>query len=221
MKRKHTAAKPWRLPKPRSKKRRRPLKSSPWCRPKSPKLQRLLLRTRPQSFGRMFGRVALLAAALVAAGCQVIRSSEPAPPPAPEPPPIREPLATHKFRFDPEHDDVVGELQVTHVQGEDTLPDIARRFNVGYEELLRANPGVDPWLPGVGRAIVVPTRRGKRGIDLPWVLRRPQRFEVGMDVGEIFLPEAKLLRAVLLDQQKLHQRPVPLGSESVAVQVAI
>jgi hypothetical protein len=37
-------------------------------------------------------------------------------------------------------------------------PDIARRFNVGYEEIVRANPGVDPWLPGEGREIVVPTQ---------------------------------------------------------------
>jgi len=28
---------------------------------------------------------------------------------------------------------------------------------VGYEEMLLANPGVDPWLPGVGRVVVVPT----------------------------------------------------------------
>ncbi|MDY6946050.1 MAG: L,D-transpeptidase family protein [Pseudomonadota bacterium] len=106
----------------------------------------------------VFGRVMLLAAALVATGCQVTRHAEPLPAPPPAPPPIEAPVATHKFRFDPEHDEVVGELQVTHVQGEDTLPDIARRFNVGYEEILRANPGVDPWLPGVGRAIVVPTQ---------------------------------------------------------------
>ncbi|HEY0940790.1 MAG TPA: L,D-transpeptidase family protein [Steroidobacter sp.] len=105
----------------------------------------------------VLGRVVLLAAALVAAGCQITRKAEP-PPPPPAPPPIEAPLATHKFRFDPKTDEVVGEVQITHVQGEDTLPDIARRFNVGYEELLRANPGVDPWLPGVGRAIVVPTQ---------------------------------------------------------------
>jgi L,D-transpeptidase ErfK/SrfK len=105
----------------------------------------------------LLGRLALFAAALVVAGCQMPRQAEP-PPPAPLPPQIHDPVATHKFRFDPEHDEVVGELQVTHVQGEDTLPDIARRFNVGYEEILRANPGVDPWLPGVGRAIVVPTQ---------------------------------------------------------------
>ena len=61
-------------------------------------------------------------------------------------------------QFDPASDEVVGELQVTKVEGEDTLSDIARRFNLGYEEIVRANPGVDPWLPGVGREIVLPTQ---------------------------------------------------------------
>ena len=61
------------------------------------------------------------------------------------------------FQLAPE-DEVVGELQVTKVMGEDTLPDIARRFNLGYEEIARANPGVDPWVPGEGREIVLPTQ---------------------------------------------------------------
>ena len=54
--------------------------------------------------------------------------------------------------------DIVGYVQKTIVGKEDTLPDIARRFDVGYEEMLTANPGVDPWLPGVGREVVVPTQ---------------------------------------------------------------
>ena len=54
--------------------------------------------------------------------------------------------------------DIVGYVQKTTIGKEDTLPDIARRFDVGYEEMLTANPGVDPWLPGVGREVVVPTQ---------------------------------------------------------------
>src|SRR5262245_30138215 len=42
---------------------------------------------------------------------------------------------------------------------EDTLTDIARRFSLGYEEIVRANPGVDPWLPGAGKDILIPGRR--------------------------------------------------------------
>lgn len=41
---------------------------------------------------------------------------------------------------------------------QDTLIDVARRFDLGYVELVAANPGVDPWLPGEGRRIVLPTR---------------------------------------------------------------
>lgn len=97
--------------------------------------------------------------AILLAGCQLApRKPEPVVEELPPPPPIQEPVATHTFWFDPETDDVVGELQVTHVQGEDTFSDIARRFNLGYEELVRANPGVDPWLPGEGREIVLPTQ---------------------------------------------------------------
>ena len=64
--------------------------------------------------------------------------------------------ATHRFIVSPEQD-VVGRLQVTVSREEDTLADLARRFNVGYTEILRANPGVDPWLPGEGTQIVLPT----------------------------------------------------------------
>src|SRR5215475_16214996 len=42
---------------------------------------------------------------------------------------------------------------------EDTLPDIAHRFSLGYYEIIRANPGVDVWLPGAGKQIVLPGRR--------------------------------------------------------------
>jgi L,D-transpeptidase ErfK/SrfK len=68
------------------------------------------------------------------------------------------PVATHRFEINAQHDDVVGEVQVTIVGKEDTLSDIARRFNVGYEEIVRANPGVDPWIPRVGSEVVVPTQ---------------------------------------------------------------
>src|SRR3979490_2790503 len=40
----------------------------------------------------------------------------------------------------------------------DTLLDIARRYSLGYEEIIRANPGVDLWLPGDGTDILPPGR---------------------------------------------------------------
>ena len=42
---------------------------------------------------------------------------------------------------------------------EDTLYEIARRYSLGSEEVVRVNPGLDPWLPGAGRSIVIPGQR--------------------------------------------------------------
>jgi L,D-transpeptidase ErfK/SrfK len=41
----------------------------------------------------------------------------------------------------------------------DTLFDIARRYGLGYEEIVRANPGVDIWMPGAGTRVLLPKRR--------------------------------------------------------------
>jgi L,D-transpeptidase ErfK/SrfK len=95
------------------------------------------------------------------AGCQLLQKQPEPPAPAVVEPPapiVYAPVATHRFQFDPATTEVVGQLQLTKVGADDTISDIARRFNLGYEEVLRANPGVDPWLPGVGREIVLPTR---------------------------------------------------------------
>ncbi|HVH83476.1 MAG TPA: L,D-transpeptidase family protein [Steroidobacteraceae bacterium] len=81
----------------------------------------------------------------------------PAPPPAPAAPALPLPVATERFELE-SGQSVVGGVQVVTAAKDDTLTDIARRFNVGYEELLRANPKMDPWLPGEGHEIVVPTQ---------------------------------------------------------------
>src|SRR6202451_4413242 len=99
---------------------------------------------------------------LGAAGCSLFRPAPPPPPPPqaapPPPPPLPKPTATHRFELTPEGGDVVGYVQRVTVGKDDTMSDIARRFDVGYEEILLANPGVDAWLPGVGREVVVPTQ---------------------------------------------------------------
>ncbi len=53
---------------------------------------------------------------------------------------------------------VVGEDLHIQTHYSDTLVEIARRYGLGYEEMARANPKVDPWLPGEGTDIVIPGR---------------------------------------------------------------
>src|SRR3990170_841679 len=55
-------------------------------------------------------------------------------------------------------DTVIGEVQKVIAAHEDTLLDIGRRYGVGYEEIVAANPGVSPWLPGAGTEVTIPSR---------------------------------------------------------------
>src|ERR1700722_105693 len=109
-----------------------------------------------------FVRLAVCVGALAIGACSLFHPTPKAPPPVAKelPPPapvLPTPNATHRSEVVP-GSDLVGYVQKTIIGKEDTLPDIARRFDVGYEEMLTANPGVDPWLPGVGREVVVPTQ---------------------------------------------------------------
>jgi L,D-transpeptidase ErfK/SrfK len=54
---------------------------------------------------------------------------------------------------------IFGDTEVITAFGEDTLPDLARRYSLGYEDIQRANPDVDLWLPGEGTPIVIPGQR--------------------------------------------------------------
>lgn len=55
-------------------------------------------------------------------------------------------------------DDLVGLPTIYETRDEDTLPDIARRFDLGYVEIRTANPDIDPWLPGAGKWLTLPTQ---------------------------------------------------------------
>jgi len=53
---------------------------------------------------------------------------------------------------------MIGALRETRSHDRDTLSDIARRYDLGFEQILAANPGVDAWLPGEGTRILLPAR---------------------------------------------------------------
>lgn len=70
----------------------------------------------------------------------------------------RDELPRGHFRL-PEKGDVIGERYTVVVEDpKQTLIDIARRHNIGYEEIRMANPGVSLWVPGVGTEVVIPAQ---------------------------------------------------------------
>ena len=67
-------------------------------------------------------------------------------------------LRAEIYELPPEGYDVVGAVATVTARREDTLIDIARRHGLGYHDIVRANPGVNIWLPGEGAEVILPTR---------------------------------------------------------------
>ena len=53
-------------------------------------------------------------------------------------------------------EDVIGRLAIVRLETGDTLPDIARHFSLGLNEVSAANPGVDLWVPEAGERVLLP-----------------------------------------------------------------
>jgi L,D-transpeptidase ErfK/SrfK len=53
-------------------------------------------------------------------------------------------------------DSVVGEVKYARARHDETLIDIAREFDLGYDQIVKANPTVNRWLPDDGAEITLP-----------------------------------------------------------------
>lgn len=62
------------------------------------------------------------------------------------------------YELPPEGYDVIGAVSTITARYEDTLVDIARRHGLGYEDIVRANPDLNVWVPGEGTEVVLPTQ---------------------------------------------------------------
>jgi L,D-transpeptidase ErfK/SrfK len=45
---------------------------------------------------------------------------------------------------------VIGQVRPYRIRKGDTLIDLARYYDLGYNEIVDANPAIDPWVPPVG-----------------------------------------------------------------------
>jgi L,D-transpeptidase ErfK/SrfK len=115
---------------------------------------------------------------LATAGCEIFGgfSAEPNKPAAPQLVPLedrprQEPIDSNSFTLGSEEQSVIGEPQIVFVGPDDTFSDLARTYGLGYDDLVDANPGINPWLPGAGTPVLLPTQyvlpdAPKRGVIL-------------------------------------------------------
>jgi len=54
-------------------------------------------------------------------------------------------------------DTVIGQVRTYRIRKGDTLLDVARYFDLGWNEIIDANPYIDPWVPPAGSTILLPT----------------------------------------------------------------
>ncbi len=145
--------------------------------------------------------VPLLLAAILP-GCSLLQAPQPQVPPQPV---EQAPLDTTRFTLADPTASVVGTLQIMRARSEDTFIDIALAYSLGYDELVEANPGVDPWMPGDGTEIVLPSR---------FVLPDAPREGVVLNVASkrlFYFPKAQPGAAPVV-----HTFPISIGREGWA-----
>lgn len=69
-----------------------------------------------------------------------------------------EPINRNFFILDSADQSVIGEPQIVYTKEENTFSDLAREYGLGYDEIVAANPGIDPWLPGDETPVLLPTQ---------------------------------------------------------------
>ncbi len=110
-------------------------------------------------------RYVLLLAPLALAGCTFLEdlysgsagAERPEPVPL-EDRPVEEPISRNYFVLETETQSVIGTPQIVYTDAENTLSDLAREYGLGYDEIVAANPDVDPWLPGDRTPVLLPTQ---------------------------------------------------------------
>ncbi len=89
------------------------------------------------------------------------------------------------FELPPEGSDVVGAVSTVPTRFDETLIDMAHRHGLGYQDIVRANPDVNVWVPGEGTEVVLPTR---------YVLPAGSRSGIVLNLAEYrlyYFPEPK------------------------------
>ena len=66
-------------------------------------------------------------------------------------------IASHEFQLS-DAQNMVGTLAAVDTRENDSLPDIARHYGLGYNDITIANRSIAPWTPGAGKRVLLPLR---------------------------------------------------------------
>ncbi len=95
---------------------------------------------------------------------------------------------------------VIGSSKTYKIKGNESLIELARRFGLGYNEIVDANPKLDPFIPGDGKTIHIPT---------VWILPDISSYE-GIVIN---LSEMRLYYFNKKNPNLVRTFPIGIGSE--------
>lgn len=106
-------------------------------------------------------------------------------------------------------DSVIGELYYTRPGSDETLLDIARTFDFGYDQIVLANPTINRWVPSVIDRILLPSR---------YILPDAKREGIVINLAELRLyyypPLSSVVLTYPISTGKMDWK-TPLGKTSV------
>lgn len=93
---------------------------------------------------------------------------------------ISDPISASSYSVNDQREGtIIGRQWSYLVKTDESLPEIARRYDLGYGAITAANPGVDPFIPRPGLRIVLPTE---------WILPdAPNRNGIVVNIAEMRL----------------------------------
>ena len=158
--------------------------------------------------------IGLLTALLALSGCQTLSELFPSGrQDNHEPPSAQLQSDIDKHEFDLAGDQaLIGGIAAVQSRENDTLPDIARHFGLGYNDITAANAGISPWIPAANSRVLLP---------LQFILPDAPRKGIVLNVANM-----RMFYYPKKDRNKVYTYPVgigrdgwntPMGMTSVAV----
>jgi L,D-transpeptidase ErfK/SrfK len=109
-------------------------------------------------------------------------------------------FASGAFRLESNSPALVGFVNTHVIKKGESLVELARTYDLGYNELTAANQGVDPWVPEPGTEIVIPTA---------WLIPFSEKNGIVINLAELRLYYFFLIR----DERYVRTFPIGIGRQ--------
>ncbi|TNF55695.1 LysM peptidoglycan-binding domain-containing protein [bacterium] len=111
-------------------------------------------------------------------------------------------FASGSFPIGNQYGSLVGVNHTYVIQDKETLIEVARKYGIGYNEIISANKEIDPWVPDRGSKVIIPTA---------WLI--PEMLDRGIVIN---LAELRLYYFFMINSRRyVRTYPIGIGREGM------